>query len=302
MSGASAAESVDVAIEAAGGTLHGTLTVPATATPVPVVLILPGSGPTDRDGNQPGYRQDVYRLLAEGLAADGIASLRIDKRGVGASAAAMPSEEGVTVETYLADTVEWMEFLEVDDRFSSLSLIGHSEGALYAILAAENVPVSALILISGIGRPAADAIRWQLDRADMPAALREEAENALVALEAGRTVADPPESLSALLRPAIQPYLISWFAIDPVERLAELAVPALILHGATDLQVPVEDAKRLAAARADVNLVVLDQVNHILRKALMDRQSNFATYSNPDLPLAAAVMPPITDFIRKHTE
>lgn len=299
-SSADAIETEEVSIRADGAFLHAVLTIPGTVGPVPVALILPGSGPTDRDGNQPGFRNDVYRLIAEGLAANGVASLRIDKRGIGASAGAVRSELELTVEIYRRDAVAWADRLLSDERFSDLFLVGHSEGALYAILAAETVPAAGLVLIAGLGRPAAATIRWQLDRSGLPASLREAAEAVLSELEAGRRVAEPPHALDALFRASVQPYLISWFALDPAERLADLSIPALVMHGAADFQVPVEEARFLAAARDDVDLVVLDDVNHVLRSAPADREASFATYSRPDLPLADGVVAEIAGFIARH--
>ncbi|MEJ8573169.1 alpha/beta hydrolase [Microbaculum marinum] len=287
----------EVVVETDGGALHGTLTVPDTGGPVPVAFIMPGSGPTDRDGNQPGLEQDVYRHLADGLADAGIASLRIDKRGVGASAAALDSEAGVTIDTYLDDARAWTRMMAADERFSDVFLLGHSEGALYAILVAETEPTAGVVLASGTGRPAAELIRWQLDERGIGDPLRTEAERILVELEVGRTVADPPAALAALFRESVQAYLISWFAIDPAERLAGLDVPVLVLHGTTDLQVPVADARRLAAANETAELAILEGTNHILREAPAEMTANLATYSRPDLPLADGVIPAITSFI-----
>jgi len=300
--GAMAAERAeDVSVAVDGGTLHGTLIVPDVSGPVPVALILPGSGPTDRDGNQAGLRNDVYKLLAEGLSAAGIASLRIDKRGIGESAAAMVAERDLTVGTYVGDIIAWSDLLRDDDRFASLSLVGHSEGALYAILAAEDTQAASIVLVSGTGRRAADTIRSQLEQAGLPGDLRQSADTILSDLETGRPVPDPPGQLHALFRPSVQPYLMSWFAIDPAERLAATGFPVLILQGTTDIQVSVEDAERLAAAREDSDLVVLDGVNHILREAPADRDANIATYTRPDLPLADDVVPAISRFIRQHS-
>lgn len=289
----------EIGIDVAEGRLHGTLLLPAAdGEPHPVALILAGSGPTDRDGNQPGLRNDAYRLLAEGLAAHGIASLRFDKRGIGASSAVAVTESDLTVEPYVQEVLAWMGFLAGDTRFSSTFLVGHSEGALLATLAAERAAVSGVVLVAGAGRPAADAIRWQFDRIGLPPDLRVRAEVVLAELEEGRPVAAPPQELATLFRPSVQPYLMSWFAIDPVERVGRLEVPVSVVHGTTDLQVPVEDARKLASARPGIRLVVLDGVNHILREAPDERSANLATYSRPELPLAAGLVEAISAFIR----
>jgi hypothetical protein len=135
-----------------GGTLHGSLMLPATTQPAPVALLIAGSGPTDRDGNNPaGGNNDSLKRLAIGLAERGIASLRYDKRGVAASRAVAPREEQLSVEAYVADAVAWGQLLKADPRFSQLILLGHSEGALIAALAAADAGADALVSVAGIG-------------------------------------------------------------------------------------------------------------------------------------------------------
>ena len=102
----------EVAIHEAGGRLHGTLLLPAAGGMAPVVLIVPGSGPTDRDGNQPQLRNDSLKQLAEGLAKRGIASLRIDKRGIAASRAAAKQESDLRFDDYVADAAAWLDLLK----------------------------------------------------------------------------------------------------------------------------------------------------------------------------------------------
>ncbi|MBK5417377.1 alpha/beta hydrolase, partial [Pseudomonas sp. TH31] len=119
------------------GELFGSLLLPKSDTPVPVVLIISGSGPTDRDGNNPdGGRNDSLKRLAWVLAKHNIASVRYDKRGVAASLAATPDERNLSVEAYVADAEAWSQKLKTDPRFGQLILLGHSEGALIATLAA----------------------------------------------------------------------------------------------------------------------------------------------------------------------
>ena len=125
------------------GVLHGSLLLPQQATPPPVVLIIAGSGPTDRDGNNPASgRVDNLKRLALLLANEHIASVRYDKRGVAASQPAAPDERDLSVERYVADVVAWSHKLKADPRFGPLILIGHSEGALIASLAAEQAGAS----------------------------------------------------------------------------------------------------------------------------------------------------------------
>lgn len=289
---------IDLPVEPAP--LHGTLLTPENARAVGVIL--PGSGPTDRDGNSPmGVSASTYRLLAEGLAAQGIATVRIDKRGIGASAAAGPAEADLRFDAYVADARAWAAEAAGRAGKPCAWLIGHSEGALIALKAVEDGDdkICGLVLLSGAGRPAGVVIREQLTA--LPEPMRAQAISALTELEAGRTVADTPPALAALFRPSVQPYLISWLPLDPAALIAAYDGPVFIGQGTTDLQVGVADAQALAAADPQATLKLWDGVNHVLKTAPSDRAANIAAYSNPDLPLAPGVVEDVAAFIHDQT-
>jgi pimeloyl-ACP methyl ester carboxylesterase len=180
-------------MKTAGGTLYGTLLVPASAKPLPVVLFIAGSGPTDRNGNSrmlPAPNNSL-KLLAEGLAAHGIASLRYDKRGIGESKDAMTAEKDLRFETYVDDAVAWANQLRKDSRFNAVIIAGHSEGALIGTIAAQKAAVTGLVSIAGLSRPGDEVLRTQL-AGKLPADLTEFNEKALVALKGGKTVDNVP--------------------------------------------------------------------------------------------------------------
>ena len=279
--------------------LHGTLLTPPDASAVAVIL--PGSGPTDRDGNSTlGVAASTYRLLAEGLADQGVATLRIDKRGVAASAAAGAAEADLRFDAYAADARAWAAEAATRAGKPCAWLIGHSEGALVALKAVEggDDKICGLILLSGAGRPAGAVLREQLS--SLPEPTKTQAFAALTELEAGRTVADAPPALAALLRPSVQPYLISWLPLDPAALIAAYDGPVLIGQGTTDLQVSVTDAQALAGADPRATLKLWDGVNHVLKTAPADRAANMATYADPALPLAPGVTADVGAFIRAH--
>jgi len=291
--------STDIALPAQPAPLHGTLLTPEA--PTAVAVILPGSGPTDRDGNSPmGVAASTYRLLAEGLAEQGVATVRIDKRGIATSAAAGPAEADLRFDAYAADARAWATEAAARTGQPCAWLIGHSEGALVALKAVEggDDKVCGLILLSGAGRPAGASIREQLD-AGLPEPMKPQAFAVLSELEAGRTVADTPPALAALFRPSVQPYLISWFALDPAALLAAYDGPVFIGQGTTDLQIGVTDAQALAAADPKATLKLWDGVNHLLKTAPADRAANLATYADPALPLAPGVAQDVAAFIRE---
>lgn len=279
-------------------TLAGTLLAPEN--PKTAILILAGSGPTDRDGNSIlGIRAAPYRLLAEGLAAHGIASLRMDKRGIGQSAAAMTAEADLRIGTYADDAKAWAAELREQTGLRCVWLLGHSEGALVAELAAQNADgICGLILVSGMGHTMGDTLRTQLKA--LPPQLYQKSLEIIGELEHGRAVSEIPQPLVLFFRPSAQPYLISEISLDPPALLASVKQPVLVLQGDNDLQVSVQDAKLLAAARPDAKLAILPGVNHILKSAPTDQVGNAATYANPDLPLAPGVVDAVADFVHDH--
>lgn len=277
--------------------LHGTLLAPSTGTRA-AALIIAGSGPTDRNGNSGlGVTASSSRLLAEGLAAHGVATIRADKRGVGESAAALTSEAELAFTDYADDARAWAaETARLTGRPCAW-LIGHSEGALVALaaVAGGDDAVCGLVLLSGAGRPIGAVLREQL--ANAPEPLLGQALAILTELEAGRRVTDIPPQLAALFRPSVQSYMISWLPLDPAEMVAAWDGPVMIGHGSTDIQVSGLDAQALAAARPDARLVIWDGVNHVLKLAPADRAANIAVYGDPNLPLAPGVVDDVAGFI-----
>lgn len=280
--------------------LHGSLIVPDHGVQRATVLILAGSGPVDRDGNLPGLRNDSLKLLAHGLAEKGIASLRIDKRGIGESRTAGLREEDMRIQTYVDDALSWLAFLRARPDAGAIFILGHSEGALIATLAVQKSDVAGIILVAGAGEPAGTIIARQLADAGVPERLQNESKRIAESLAHGVPVSDVPPELMALYRVSVQPYLISWLPIDPAAELARVTTPVLIVQGMHDLQIRADDAQRLAAARANSKLVMIAGMNHILRDAPEERAANLATYSAFDKPLAPELVPAIASFIEAH--
>jgi fermentation-respiration switch protein FrsA (DUF1100 family) len=284
-----------VQLETTIGTLQGTLDLPNGTSPCPVVVIVAGSGPTDRDGNQPLMKNDSLKLLGQALAAKGIAALRYDKRGIAESAAAASKEEDLRFETYVTDVVQWVIWLRQNRRFLRVGLIGHSEGSLIGMLAAKQAKIDAFVSLAGSSRAAPALIREQFATKLAPN-LKARSSQILDELVAGRTVTDVPKDLAALYRSSVQPYLISWFKYDPVREIATLEVPVLIVQGTTDLQISVDDAKRLAAAKKDAKLRLIDGMNHVLKHATLPAEQQ-VTYTDPSLPIKAQAVEEITAFL-----
>ncbi|MBC3338991.1 alpha/beta hydrolase [Pseudomonas proteolytica] len=286
-----------ISLDTGSGELFGSLLLPQSAKPVPVVLIIAGSGPTDRNGNSAeGARNDSLKRLAWVLARHNIASVRYDKRGVAASLKATPDERNLTLDAYVADAVAWGKSLKADPRFGPLIVLGHSEGALVAALAAPELDPAGVVSLSGSARPVDQVIRQQL--ADhLPPALLLRSNQILDRLKAGQVDADVPDPLQGIFRPSVQPYLISLFRADPAAAFARLNMPALIVQGTTDLQVGVADAEKLKQAKPDAELAVIPGMNHVMRIVPNDVKQQLSSYNNPQLPLADALGRRLVSFI-----
>lgn len=300
----------DQPIEARGplGPLKGSLLAPAKAG-APVVLIVPGSGPTDRNGNNPlGVNAATYRLLAQDLAAKGIATVRIDKRGMFESSKAVADANAVTIPDYVADVRSWVGAIRRSTGVPCVWVLGHSEGGLVALAAAQGGDAASglcgLVLVAAPGRPLGQVLRdqlreqWRANPANAP--ILDQALAAITRLEGGARV--DPASLHPALHPlfneAVQGFLISAFAQDPAQLIAATKLPVLVLQGERDLQVPAQDARLLAKAQPAAQLVLLPDTNHVLKAVPTDdAAANMATYANPGQPLAPGVVDAVVRFV-----
>lgn len=277
------------------GDIEGTLTTPDTKLPVPVALIIAGSGPTDRNGNNPMMTNNSLKMLSAELAKKGIASLRYDKRGIAASQKAGMKEADLRFEMYIKDAVDWVHLLSQNKQFSQVVVIGHSEGSLIGMVASQNQKVGKFVSIAGAGQSADQIIREQLKA--QPAFVLEQSTPILDELVKGNTVENVPPMLNSLSRPSVQSYMISWFKYDPQLEIAKLKKAVLIVQGTTDIQVSIEDARRLQAAKPNAKMVLVDGMNHILKNAEADRMKNFQTYNQSDIPVNTELVDTIARFI-----
>lgn len=291
-----------VSFAGSGGiALAGTLVLPDEARadrPVPAVLLLQGSGPTDRDGNQlPDLRTDLLRQIAHLLAEQNIASLRFDKRGMHANRDSLPKQADELPEFF-----SWAPFVgDARAAFGTLAahpavistrvgVLGHSEGGLIALDLARTGPQpKLLILASTAGRPLGDVIRDQLssllDRQRATAEQRRfflDADQRIRAqiLASGQVPSDVPAGLAALYPKYLGPFYKSVLALDPAALATDFKGPILVINGASDTQVSAtRDAARLAAAlatRTDGSEVVTPEgVSHNLKTVASGDEQGF---------------------------
>lgn len=280
--------------------IQGTLMMPFGDSVTKVVLIISGNGPTDRDGNQAMMKNNSLKLMALELASNNIASVRYDKRAIGASKLFPESTpNSLTLSDYVSDVKDWITLLRRDRRFSKIYLMGHSEGALLAIAAAAGGSrVDGVISIAGPGRTMDQLLKDQL--MNQPPQIREMAYKIIDTLAMGKTAKQVPVFLKSLFTPGIQPYLISMIECSPQAEIRKLHIPILILQGDSDIQVRVEDARLLNAANPRSRLVIIVGMNHVLKDCpTPDRDMQLETYINPALPLNFQCVNEVVGFLSK---
>ena len=287
-----------VTLKTESGNIEGTLLIPDNLSDIPVALIIAGSGPTDRDGNNPMMKNNSLKMLAEKLCENGIASLRYDKRGIAASRESGLDENKLRFENYIDDAVAWIELLKQKKQFSKIVVIGHSEGSLIGMIASQKADVDIFISIAGVGQSADKTLKEQLK--SQPQVVIDAAYPIIDSLVQGKIVENFDPMLNSLFRLSVQPYIISWFKYDPQTEIKKLNMPILITQGTTDIQVSVDDANNLLNANKNAKLEIIEGMNHIFKEAVADRQQNISTYSQPDLPVKEELIEVIVDFIKNN--
>jgi len=287
----------EITLETKTGDIKGSLLIPSVLEKTAVVLIIAGSGPTDRNGNNPMMTNNSLKMLAKELQKNGIASVRYDKRGIGESKNSGLQESDLRFEHYVKDVEQWIKLLKENVRFSDVIVLGHSEGSLIGMIASQKNEVKKFISVAGVGISAGDILRQQLKV--QPQFVLNQSLPIIEKLENGEIEENVPQMLYSLFRPSVQPYMISWFKYDPQKEIAKLDKPILIIQGTTDIQVSVSDADKLALANNKSQKQIIEGMNHILKEAKADRQKNIQTYSIPDLPLKKELIEVIVNFIEQ---
>jgi len=278
------------------GELSGSLIAPQGVMKFPLVILLPGSGPTDRNGNNAmGVTANSYRLLAEALAKQKIATLLIDKRGISASAKALKQEDSIRFEDYVNDAVEWKKFIETDPRITKVYMAGHSEGSLVGMLAAEKTKVAGYISIAGPAKSIDKIIVGQLQK--QAPFIAPMADSLFNRIKNNQPLDSIPGPMNALLRKSIQPYMASWMKYTPCTEIAKLNVPVLILQGSTDIQVDAAEANALKECQPKAELHIIQGMNHILKNSSSIMAENIATYKKPELPVNQELVVIIVNFV-----
>jgi len=273
--------------------VQGTLLSPKGENQPPLAILIAGSGPTDRDGNQAQLKNNSLKYLAEGLAQKGIATFRYDKRVIAQINKATVQEEKMTFEDEVNDALLVVNHFK--DKYKKIILIGHSEGALIGLLVAQKVVVSKFVSISGAGNSSATLIEEQIGK-NAPQ-LKEESQKIISQLRKGELVDNISPYLAPVFRKSVQPYLISWFKYEPAKEITKLQIPILIVQGTNDLQVEDKEAQLLKEAQPKAQLLLIEGMNHVLKK-VKTLEENQQSYLNPDLPISGELVEGIASFIK----
>jgi pimeloyl-ACP methyl ester carboxylesterase len=282
------------------GSLEGTLLIPGQQKKMAVVLLVSGSGPTDRNGNNEGMQNNSLKLIAEELALNNIASFRFDKRGIGQSSDVDKDESKMRPETFVQDIKGWIDVLHADKRFDKIIIAGHSEGALLGMLASiDNPKIKGYVSIAGAGRPIDAILKEQFS--GVSPEVKKIIYEMIDQLKRGDTIARVPVILYSVFRPSIQPYMTAWMKYDPAIEIKKLLVPTLITTGTTDIQVKVIDAELLAKAQPNAKLKIIKNMNHVLKDCdTLNKEMQMPIYGDPNLPLNKEFSETLLNFMSKN--
>jgi pimeloyl-ACP methyl ester carboxylesterase len=291
----------EVELETEDCTLKGTLTTqddPSNSTTL--VILIAGSGPTDRNGNNPAMENNSLKMFSDMIVENGFSCLRYDKRAIGESSIATLTKESLNFDLSISDASGWVNKFAADVRFHGVVLAGHSQGSLVALAAAnQNENVSGVISLAGAGQPIHEVIKWQLAKTFSPE-MQGLVNAKLDTLAGGDTLKMTPDQFYGFMHPSVQPFLISWMKYDPGKEAAKLKVPLLIVNGTTDLQVQVSEAKILAEKNPSATLAIVKNMNHVL-KFTKDREMGpqLELYADPDAPLHKKLAKPVVTFLQE---
>lgn len=277
--------------------IKGTLFTPdKMAKEKKLVILIAGSGPTNRSGNQTSGANNSLRFLAQGIAAQGVSVYSYDKRIFALMIAGNLDEKSLSFSDFIGDAKDVIAYFKATKNYSKIIIAGHSEGSLIGMVAA-NANADGFISLAGPGRSIDAVLGEQLDK-QLPPAMKAEAAGYLAQLKEGKTFELKNPALASIFRESVQPYMISWMKYVPEQEIKKLNIPVLLVNGTKDLQVPATDAELLKKAKPDARLVIIPGMNHIFKEIKTDDAENLATYSNPDLPVMPQLLEAVNQFLK----
>lgn len=278
--------------------VEGTLLTPSTNSfNDPIAIIIPGSGPTDRDGNQPTLNNNSLKLLAQGLCKEGVSTFRYDKRLLAQIRSKNFDENKVHFDQFVDDAKEVARFL-AKSGYTNISFVGHSQGALVAQLAAtQDSIVKKVVLLAGAGKPIDEVVVDQIN--NTAPGLTENAKNAFKEIRENGSTTNYNPFLASIFRPSVQPFMNSWMQYDPSAVIAEMKMPILIITGSKDLQVSKAEGDSLAAKNTSAQRLHIENMNHVLKEITGDDLENSKSYQETYRPVIPQLIDSVAVFLKE---
>ena len=273
--------------------VDGTLLVPESIDNPPLVIIIAGSGPTDRNGNQSFMKNDMLKKLAERLSENGIATFRYDKRVV-KQLKTRTFDKNIRFDDFVTDAKSVVTYFK--PSYSSITIAGHSQGSLVGLLATE-AGVDRFISLSGAGNPIDQIILEQITKT--APFFTEDTKRVLEILKSGKTTTEFPPALASIFSLDIQPFMSNWMQYNPQKRIESLEIPVLIINGTRDLQVSTTEAQLLKDHKTDAEIVIIENMNHLLFEINGDDLVNTKSYNELSYPIMPEVITAMVNFIQK---
>lgn len=277
--------------------VSGELAIPQTDKELPLIIIIAGSGPTDRDGNQAAMKNNSLKFLAEGLNNNNIATFRFDKRIFKLVKNPDFKEEDARFDDFVKDIIDMVNHFNQDKRFSKIIIAGHSKGSLQGMVAInQGARADAFISIAGAGQSIDRVIVQQIGK--QQPFLKEDTENGFAELRQKGKIEVYNPFLESIFRKSVQPFMLSWMQYDPQAEIASLTVPVLILNGTEDVQTDESEARLLHQAKPDALFFLIENMNHVLKEVIPgDTMDNGRAYNEPQRPVVPELIEKIVYFI-----
>lgn len=262
-----------------------------------LVILIAGSGPTDRNGNQEATGDNnSLKFLAEGLTDSKTSVFSYDKRIIKQLKNKDLDEKSLRFDDMITDACAVFTYFKSQNNYNKIFIAGHSEGSLIGMVTTSKMKADGFISLAGPGRPIDEVLFEQIEK-NAPI-LKDDSKPVLDSLKKGKTIAIKNPLLNTIFRESVQPYLISWIKYKPQDEIKKVQVPILLINGTKDLQVPTTEANLLNKANPKSELFIIENMNHVLKEIIND-DDNLKSYSNPNLPVMPSLIERITVFINK---
>lgn len=274
--------------------VDGTLLVPSSVEKPKLAILIAGSGPTDRNGNQKFLKNNNLKKLAESLSNQGIATFRYDKRVV-KQIITGNFDKNTMFDDFVKDAESVIEYFEKSDAYSKIYVIGHSQGSLVGMLAGKD-RIDGFISIAGAGQSIDNVIMEQVQKT-APQYI-EDTKRVFDILKSGKTTSDYPPALSSLFNRDIQLFMMNWMQYDPKEIIKLLDMPIMLINGTKDLQVSINEATLLKEAADHADLKIVDKMNHVMFIIDGDDLENAKSYNESFRPISSDLVESVIEFIQ----